>query len=310
MVRRRSRGFTSLLIVAALVAASCSTVADGEEPTTPTDGPTTTTTAPPVTTIPPTTTSTTAPDPQTSTSIPDSTTTSAELPDIGAEVLVPEGAGPFPAVVLVHGGGWVIGNPSVMRPLANHLTDAGFLTVNTPYRLSNDGPGFPQAVDDVACAVRYAAAHPDSDGTVTLIGHSAGAHISAIVALTGDHYGDDCEIDGSGIPDRFVGLAGPYDVDRLGLIVLPFFGVGPNGNPEAWLAGNPQLLTDENPSLDSLIMYGDLDGLVEPSFATSFHKALTDSGSTSLLELVEGARHDNLREPEWVGDLIVVWMER
>jgi acetyl esterase/lipase len=233
-----------------------------------------------------------------------------ELPDIGAEVRIPEGDGPFPAVVLVHGGGWILGDPSVMRGLANHLTDNGFLTVNTPYKLANDSPGFPDAVDDVACAVRYAAAHPDSDGTVAVVGHSAGAHLSAVVALTGDLYGAECPVEGSGVPDRLVGLAGPYDVDRLGIAVLPFFGAGPVAEPEIWRAGNPQLLTDENPQLISLIMYGDRDALVDPSFAIDFHDALTTSGIDSTLELVEEARHMDMRDPDWVGDLIVVWLER
>ena len=141
----------------------------------PADTTTTTTTAPTTTTVAPTTTTTIA---------PTTTTIRVELPDIGAEVKVPDGEGPFPAVVLAHGGSWITGDPSIMRSLANHLTDAGFLTVNTPYKLANDSPGFPEAVDDVACAVRYAAAHADSDGTVAVVGHSAGAHISAVVALT------------------------------------------------------------------------------------------------------------------------------
>lgn len=223
---------------------------------------------------------------------------------------VPNGDGPFPAVVLVHGGGWITGGPSIMRALANHLTEAGFLTVNTPYKLANDSPGFPDAIDDVACAVRYAAAHPDGDGTVAVVGHSAGAHLSAVVALTGERYGDDCPVPGSGVPERLVGLAGPYDADRVGIVMLPFFGVGPNGDPDAWLAGNPQRLTDENTDLESLIMYGTSDGIVDSSFAIDFHGALVDSGSDSLLEPVEGARHMQMRDPEWVGDLIIVWLER
>lgn len=223
---------------------------------------------------------------------------------------VPDGEGPFPAVVLAHGGSWITGDPSIMRSLANHLTDAGFLTVNTPYKLANDSPGFPEAVDDVACAVRYAAAHADSDGTVAVVGHSAGAHISAVVALTGDRYAENCPIAGTGIPERLVGLAGPYDVDRLGIVMLPFFGVGPNGDPDAWLAGNPQRLTDENTELKSLIMYGTSDGIVDSSFAIDLHGALVDSGSESLLEPIEGARHRDMRDPDWVGDLIVVWLER
>lgn len=233
------------------------------------------------------------------------------LPEIDAEVSVPDGDGPFPAVVLVHGGGWVTGNPGIMRPLADYLDGEGYLTVNTRYELASlDRPAYPAAVDDVACAVRYAAAHPDSDGTVTVIGHSAGAHIGALVALTGEDYTDGCAIEGSGVPERFVGLAGPYDVSRVGLVVAPFFGGSPQTEPDAWLSGNPQLLTDANPFLDSLIMYGDRDGLVPDEFAITFHDALVDSGSSSLLEKVEGARHSQMHDPAIVGGLIAAWLDR
>jgi pimeloyl-ACP methyl ester carboxylesterase len=214
-------------------------------------------------------------------------------------------------VVLVHGGGWIVGDPSLMAPLARHLTENGFLTVNAAYQLADfDTPGFPAAVEDVACAVRYAAAHPDSDGTVAVVGHSAGAHIGSLVALTGDDYAGDCAYAGEGLPQRFVGLAGPYDVSRLGLAIVPFFGAGPDAIPDVWAAGNPQLLTDENTGLDSLIMYGELDGIVADSFAFDFHDALESSGSTSLLERVEGARHRDMDDPDFVGDLIVTWLER
>lgn len=311
MARRRGRRLAGLL-TALLIVSACSQEETGITTTT-TAPPATTTTIPPTTTttLPPTTssstTTTTTLPPTTTTTLPPTTTT---VPDIGADVVIPEGAGPFPAVVLVHGGGWIAGEPSIMSSLARYLTDAGFLTVNTPYKLALDSPGFPEALDDVACAVRYAAAHPDSDGTVALVGHSAGAHLSAVVALTGDRYGEGCPVPGTGIPERLVGLAGPYDVSRLGLVMLPFFGVGPDGDPEAWAAGNPLVLTEQNTGLSSLIMYGGSDGLVDASFAIDFHEALVSSGSDSLLELVEGARHNQMRDPDWVGDLIVVWLER
>ena len=304
MARRHGRSFAPALVLAAVVLAACSPA--GGEGSTSTEVP-----APPATTTSTTsTTSTTPTSSTTTTTLQTPTTIGPELPDIGAEVNVPDGEGPFPAVVLVHGGGWLGGDPSIMRSLATFLTDRGFLTVNTPYKLSNQSPGFPQAVDDVACAVRYAAAHPDSDGTVALVGHSAGAHISAIVALTGDQYAADCPVPGTGIPDRLVGLAGPYDVSRLGIIILPFFGAGPNANPDAWLAGNPQRLTDENPDLVSLVMYGGSDRIVDSQFATDFHRELSDSGSESLVEEVENALHNQMQDPAWVGDLIVVWLER
>lgn len=258
----------------------------------------------------PSTTSTTSTS-TTTTTIAPTTTTTFDHSAIDALVTVPEGDGPFPAVVLAHGGSWVAGGPSLMEPLASHLNDNGFLTVNTSYTLASfDGPGFPFAVEDVACAVRYAAAHPDSDGRVAIVGHSAGAHIGAVVSLTGDDYDTGCTIEGSGVPEGFVGLAGPYNIARMRIALIPFFGDAPGSLPEAWEAGNPQLLVDENTSLESLIMYGEMDGFVPESFAIDFHDALTAAGSESVLEEIGNARHNDMHDPDLVGDLIVNWLER
>jgi acetyl esterase/lipase len=226
------------------------------------------------------------------------------------QVLVPEGAGPFPALVLVHGGGWVSGTPSLMSELARFLTDEGYLTVNSSYTLSNGVAGFPAAIDDVACAVRHAAAHPESDGTVGIVGFSAGAHIGALAALDDGTYGAACSLTDPVVPDRLVGLAGPYDVSRLGALILPFFGVSPSEAPDLWVAGNPLRQTARNPGLDTLLLHAGNDGLVDVDFATDFATALTDSGSTALVEVVEGARHGDLQDPDVVGDLIAAWLAR
>ena len=301
MARRPGRRLTALLIL--LAVAACSPAAGEAGPTT-SLGPSASSTVIVTTTSSTSTTTLMA----TTTSEVATTTGSAE---VDAQIAVPSGDGPFPSVVLVHGGGWVTGSPDLLRPLSDFLVENGYLTVNTTYALADfEDAGFPEAVDDVACAVRLAATHPNSDGTVAVIGHSAGAHIGALVALTGDRYAADCPHPGSGVPERFVGLAGPYDVSRLGVAIVAFFGAGPDQAPEVWEAGNPQLLTDENTALDSLIIYGDEDGLVDASFALDFFEALSLSGSTSLLELVEGARHNEVHDPDLVGDLIVTWLER
>ena len=237
-------------------------------------------------------------------------TTTRRPSDADLDIRVPEGEGPFPAVVLVHGGGWVGGSPELMADLARFLTDAGFLTVNTPYALANGVAGFPMAVDDVACAVRNAADHPDSDGSVTVVGHSAGAHLAALAALDVDVYGQGCDVTEPTIPDRLVGLAGPYDVARLGPLIVPFFGVPPNENPAMWQAGNPLNQVANNLDLSSLIMHGEEDALIDVSFATDFADALAAAGSEALVEVVEGARHNEMHDPDIVGDLIVAWLER
>ena len=140
MVRRQGSGIiarlTSLTILC-LLAVACSTAGGG--PTTTAEPPPPSTTAPTPPTTSTTTTSTTIPDTTTSVD-PPTTSTTVTLPDIDAEVSVPEGDGPFPAVVLVHGGSWVAGDPGLMRSLAGHLRDGGFLTVNTRYQLAGEFP--------------------------------------------------------------------------------------------------------------------------------------------------------------------------
>jgi acetyl esterase/lipase len=226
------------------------------------------------------------------------------------QVRVPDGDGPFPALVLVHGGGWVAGAPSLMSDLARFLTAEGYLTVNTSYTLSNGVAGYPVAVDDVACAVRHAATHPDSNGTVAVVGFSAGAHIGALAALDDGSYGGPCSLRDPVIPDRFVGLAGPYDVSRVGPLVVPFFGVRPADSPGLWVAGNPLRQTARNTDLSSLLLHGENDSLLDLAFATDFAAALTDAGSEALVEVVEGARHGDLQDPDVVGDLIAAWLAR
>jgi alpha-beta hydrolase superfamily lysophospholipase len=112
------------------------------------------------------------------------------------------------------------------------------------------------------------------------------------------------------VPDRLVGLAGPYDVSRLGALILPFFGVSPSEAPDLWVAGNPLRQTARNPDLDSLLLHAGNDGLVDVDFATDFATALTEAGSTALVEVVEGARHGDLQDPDVVGDLIAAWLAR
>lgn len=296
MARRPGRRLAAFLTALGLATLACSGGPQGAGSTTVATPQVPASTQPAPPTMPPTTAAA-APDPPTI--------------DYDAWVQMPEGNGPFPAVVLVHGGGWVSGSPAAMAGLAGHLVDAGLLVVNTPYSLaSSEAAGFPAAVDDVACAVRYASSHPHGDGSVALVGHSAGAHIGAIVALTGDRYAAACPFPGTGLPERFVGLGGPYDVERLGPVMLPFFGAGPALAPDAWVAGDPQGLARENPDLQALIMHGDQDGVVELSFAVDFHAALVAGGAESLLEIVEGANHNELTLASVVGDLIITWLER
>jgi acetyl esterase len=101
---------------------------------------------------------------------------------------VPDGPGPFPAVIIVHGGGFVRGDKQTyVKPLFPVLTDAGFAWFTINYRLA-PGNRFPDPVHDVEDAVRWvmrnAREYKVDPKRVALIGESAGGHLVSWVAVT------------------------------------------------------------------------------------------------------------------------------
>ena len=94
---------------------------------------------------------------------------------------VPDGAGPFPAAILVHGGGFDEGSKSTnVRPLFDPLANAGFAWFSIDYRLA---PQFhqPQATEDLDSAIRWvkanAAEYHVDPSKIALIGESAGGYL-------------------------------------------------------------------------------------------------------------------------------------
>ena len=108
-----------------------------------------------------------------------------------ADVAVPKGAGPFPVLVYLHGGGWVCGSPRTHRKLGLRFAEAGYLVVNVDYRLAPEYP-FPTPFEDCVAAVRWAAREAARFGgdprRIAIGGDSAGGNLSAAVAaaLSGD----------------------------------------------------------------------------------------------------------------------------
>src|SRR5207249_4581710 len=75
------------------------------------------------------------------------------------DAFVPEGAGPFPTCILVHGGGWMRGDKqSYIKPLFEPLSKSGFAWFSINYRLAPDHR-WPACADDVATAIRWVRAN-------------------------------------------------------------------------------------------------------------------------------------------------------
>lgn len=279
--------------------AACSTAA---VPSTAT--PTTTTASSAPTTVPPPPT----PPPPTTGAPLEHLVGTIPVGDLTAELYAPAEPGPWPVAVTVHGGGWVTGFPAATAPLADALAERGIVAVNVSYRTVSTGGGFPTSVDDVACAVAAARAAANAYTTtpdqVVLIGHSAGAHLAALVALAPGEFGGDCAEDTSKPVDGFVGLSGPYDIELLGPVGALFFGVSLADDPARWARGNPLTYVESSPEIPVLLLHGDSDQLVPLAFSRELANLLEGAGRPVTFEILPGGTHDATLDPAVVADRI------
>jgi acetyl esterase/lipase len=107
------------------------------------------------------------------------------------DLYLPKGSGKAPVLIGVHGGGWQLGDRKFYRHWGSYLAKNGHSVFAVEYRLMKpDAKAWPGVVYDCKAAVQFVRANaqelgldPDRIGSV---GDSAGAHLSALVALAGD----------------------------------------------------------------------------------------------------------------------------
>jgi acetyl esterase/lipase len=110
------------------------------------------------------------------------------------DVSVPDGAGPFPVAILVHGGGWGSGdksgsnkpgNGADITPWFAPLTQAKYVWFSINYRLAPQHR-WPACFEDLQTAVRWVKAHASEyrgdPKRIALFGHSAGGHLVTMLA--------------------------------------------------------------------------------------------------------------------------------
>lgn len=215
---------------------------------------------------------------------------------------------PSAVVVLVPGGGWSTADPTGLRPLAAALAEAGLAVVTITYGTSSTGDVYPRPLDDVACAVAFAAEQVPGL-PVVLVGHSAGAHLSAMAGLLPDRDDPECPYSPHQA-DAVVGLAGPYDVGFTGEYGEHLFGVPKNQDPGLWREGNPHTWVAERPDLPFLLVHGTVDSLAGVFFTEDMADALEGAGHPVTVELLPGREHNDVFLPEVVADLLVAWVLR
>jgi acetyl esterase len=218
--------------------------------------------------------------------------------DLRCDIAVPKSREPFPVIVYIHGGGWVMGSASTHRKLVIQLAQLGYLVFNLDYRLAPENP-YPAGLDDCIFAVRWiyqnAGRWNGDPNRIVVAGDSAGANLSAATMLA-----------------LGSGKAGNGSLQiRAGILIYGLFDVAAaiersratgsvEGVAKAYLAHSfPSLLKEPRVSPlagvgqgklpPCLLIVGDADDLLPESQAMA--NALSVAGIQYRLRIFEGMPH-------------------
>ncbi len=208
---------------------------------------------------------------------------------------------PFPAVLILHGGGFVGGtsrSPSEAY-CADFLAPAGYHCFSVNYRLAptTDLPGM---VSDVQRAIRFvrhhAAQYKVDPDRIALLGGSAGGYLANMAGLTRPSAVADSPDPVNRTSDAVqavVSLFGLSDLAILGaaLLIRTYRLLGPQPvNPQTLAAASPvSLVRPDAPPF--LLVHGDRDTLVPLDQSTRLRDALHRVGATADLITIPGGPH-------------------
>ncbi|HVS54574.1 MAG TPA: alpha/beta hydrolase [Opitutaceae bacterium] len=237
------------------------------------------------------------------------------------DAYVPDGAGPFPAVILVHGGGWNAGDKSggpqkgYMAPMHEPLQRAGFAWFSINYRLAPKHP-YPACIEDVETAIRWVKQHAAEyhldPKRIALSGESAGGHLVALAAVRAK---DDTRL------AAIVPFYGLFDMTQrakpgqpLDPTFVRLFGseVADEKTMEIVRAASP-LLAVKAGLPPFLLVHGSVDQSVPYQQSVEMQKQLRAVGVPCDLITIEGGAHGMLYwdkvAPDYK-DRVVAWLQR
>jgi len=214
------------------------------------------------------------------------------LPEQRADVYMvskPDSSPPRPAVLLIHGGGWVAGSRREFGDLAKWLARQGLVPVAIDYRLVTQAT-WPAQADDVEQAVWWlrenaASLHADASRVVAL-GGSAGGHLAAWLGTTN-------RVNAHGTPSRVnvvVSMWGPWDLTAPNVredgknMIAALVGHQPPRD------ASPLFRVDSR-SAPTLVIHGTADELVPPDQSTRACDALHAVKVDCELMLLPGEGH-------------------
>lgn len=239
------------------------------------------------------------------------------------DLFLPEGEGPFPLVINIHGGAFRFGSKEMLdAPIAQALLKEGIAVASINYRLSSEAK-FPAAVLDAKAAVRFLRANSGKfrldGGKIVAFGQSAGGNLASILGTSGGVKDlDDAKLGHAGVSSRVQGVIdwfGPTDFGMMdahaeeqgcpesarlhGKPDSPealYLGALPRDRPELAAKSNPiTYITPDDPPF--LLQKGGKDCVVPVGQSRILFEALQGGGIKAELDMFEDAGHGDMGNP-------------
>ena len=224
------------------------------------------------------------------------------------DLRIPEGEGPHPVIIFIHGGQWKAEfDISHSDKMTDGLTRFGFATWSLEYRrIGNDGGGWPGTFLDIGAGADHLRSIADEYkldlDRVIAMGHSAGGHLAiwlasrAIIPVeSAIHTDDPITIHG------VLGLAPAADLTALhvtefcGEIIDALMGGSPQDVPEHYRWGDPMQISPDKTR--KLLVLGNHDSVWSPFGQSYYDKALW-RGDHIRITIAQDSGHFELIDPD------------
>jgi acetyl esterase len=231
--------------------------------------------------------------------------------DLLARVYQPEGAGPFPVLLDLHGGAWSRKDRLANEPMDRAIAAAGMLVVAIDMTLSGEAP-YPASVQDANYGVRWlkwkAPGWNGDPSSLGVLGSSSGGHIGLLLAMRPR----DARYNAVALPEApkldasfaYLATRAPVSDPYVRFLVAEKAGKEELVKAsKAWFQpfdniheGNPQEILTRNEKVVALppllIMHGGVDDHVLPPNQKKFADAYRSAGGDVQFELFEGGEHE------------------
>ena len=228
------------------------------------------------------------------------------------DLRLPEGKGPFPVVILIHGGCWLskFANLEIMSPLATAFKKAGIATWNIEYRpVDNAGGGWPGTFQDVGNGIDYlkniASQYHLKLKRVVLVGHSAGGQLALWGAARHKLPQDSVLFTPKPLPIHgVIDLAGPpnlisiFPLQRIcdEDVITEMMGGTPSEVPQRYREASASELLPLG--MKQILITGRDDLVVPPTFGKEYQRAAKKKGDAVSFIIVDDAAHMEPISPE------------